>query len=204
MQPPDHVAAVILAAGEARRFGSPKQLAQLDGRTLVQHVIDVAAEAGLAPIVAVVPAALPLADTRVSLVRNSSTELGMSHSLRLGIAALPAEVDAAVILLGDQPTIEPALVHRLLAARGTTPFVATRAGDLLSPPALVERSHFAAVQQVSGDIGLRRILRANPDMVAAVDVQRPPADIDTVSDLEATRAGRIGHMFDSGARERGQ
>jgi CTP:molybdopterin cytidylyltransferase MocA len=113
-------------------------------------------------------------------------------------------VEAAVILLGDQPTIEPALLQRLLVARGATPFVATRAGDLLSPPALIERSHFAVTQQPGGDIGLRRILRANPDLVTAVDVRQLPADIDTVSDLDAASAGRIGHMFDSGAREPGQ
>jgi len=49
------VAAVILAAGESRRYGSPKQLAVVDGRTLLEHAIDAAASAGASPVIAVVP-----------------------------------------------------------------------------------------------------------------------------------------------------
>ena len=189
MEPPDHVAAVILAAGQARRFGSPKQLAQLDGKTLLRHVIDAAAEAGLAPIIAVVQPDLPLDEADVFRVPNPQPELGMSHSLRLGFGALPAEVDAAVVLLGDQPTVEAALIDRLLAARGATPFVATRAGGLTVPPVLVERSHFSAVLQPSGDIGLRDMLRAHARLVGAVEVVEQPADIDTVADLRALSRG---------------
>jgi CTP:molybdopterin cytidylyltransferase MocA len=185
MEQSDHVAAVILAAGESRRFGTPKQLAELHGRTLLQHVLDVAADAGLEPIVAVVPANLAFADRRAMPVRNSSPELGMSHSLRLGFAALPLDVEAAVILLGDQPTVDAALVHRLCEARGATPFVATRAGGLLIPPVLVERRAFDAVQQPSGDIGLREVLRRHVRLVTALDIMHAPVDIDTVSDLQA-------------------
>jgi CTP:molybdopterin cytidylyltransferase MocA len=188
MEPPDCVAAVILAAGESRRFGSPKQLALLNGRTLLQHVIDAAGEAGLAPIIAVVSPDLPLDDADVSAVPNAQPEVGMSHSLRLGFAAIPSTVKAVVILLGDQPTIDAELIHCLIAARGSTPFVAARAAGLVMPPVVVERSHFDVVQRPSGDMGLRQILRAHADLVTSVDVEWP-ADVDTIADLEAIGGG---------------
>src|SRR6185503_1456832 len=119
------VAAVVLAAGESRRFGGAKQLAELDGRTLLEHVLSVAKAAGLAPIVAVVPVWLTrpraMDDDRLRWVRNPYPERGLSHSLRLGFEMLGTSVEAAVILLGDQPTVPAAAIPALLAARGERP-----------------------------------------------------------------------------------
>lgn len=187
METPDHIAAVILAAGRARRSGSPKQLAMLNGRTLVQHVIDAARESGLRPIVVVLPPDFPLDDADLSRVFNAQPELGMSHSLRLGFAALPPDVAAGVILLGDQPTVSSALIHGLVAARGSRPLVATRAEGVLGPPVLLERNHFHAIEELTGDIGLRQVLLRDRKLVAAVDVPRLPADVDTPTDLGRLR-----------------
>jgi CTP:molybdopterin cytidylyltransferase MocA len=186
MERPDVVAAVILAAGESRRFGSPKQLAQLEGRTLLEIVLGAARDAGLRPVVAVVPVWLTrpasMDDRDLVWVRNPDPGRGMSHSLRLGFAALPPEAGAAVILLGDQPAIPPEHLRALVAARGQQPYAATDVNGLLQPPVLVERSHFPAVNRVSGDIGLRDILRDSAQ-VAAVPLPVPPLDVDTPDDL---------------------
>jgi molybdenum cofactor cytidylyltransferase len=193
MQGRQQVAAVILAAGESRRFGGRKQLAELNGRTLLEHVLELARAAGLDPLIAVVPAwmAQPHGAEDVSprWIVNADPELGMSHSLRLGFDALPATSDAAVILLGDQPTLATATIHALLAARGEKPIIATRAAGHLAAPVLVERSHFAIVQDPAGDIGLREILSAHPEWVRAADVAAHAPDIDTPGDLEALRDG---------------
>jgi molybdenum cofactor cytidylyltransferase len=187
------VAAVILAAGESRRFGGHKQLAELDGRPLLDHVVELARIAGLDPIVAVVPDWLAgsraVADPSVRWIANPQPERGMSHSLRLGFAALPATADAAMILLGDQPTVAPKTLQALLAARGHKPIVAARAEGRLAAPVLAERSHFAIVQEPGGDIGLREILNAHPDLVRAVEVGEHPPDVDTPADLRALRGG---------------
>jgi molybdenum cofactor cytidylyltransferase len=183
MEPPDRVAAVILAAGESRRFGSPKQLAVLNGRTLLQHVTDAARDAGLFPVVVVVPPEIVLDQADVLRVPNAQPGLGMSHSLQLGFAALPDDVIAAVILLGDQPTVDAALIRQLVAARGATPFVSTRVNGLLVPPVIVERSHFADVQRLEGDIGLREVLREHARQATAVDQPAMPVDIDSQADL---------------------
>jgi molybdenum cofactor cytidylyltransferase len=190
MERPDRVAAVILAAGASRRFGSPKQLAVLDGRTLLEHVLEAARAAGLHTVVAVVPVWLtrPAAatDPGLSWVRNPHPERGMSHSLRLGIAALPPDVTAAVILLGDQPRVTLGHLHALVAARGTRPIVATDYDGLLAPPVLLERRSFEQVAGLVGDVGLREVLRGSDD-VAVVPAPASAVDIDTPADLHRHR-----------------
>jgi molybdenum cofactor cytidylyltransferase len=183
----DRVGAVILAAGASRRYGSPKQLVMIDGRTLPEHAIDAAVAAGLAPVVAVVPVWLGcparLGAAGLRWIRNPFPERGMSLSLRLGFDALDDEADAAVIILGDQPGLPPEGIGALLAARGDRPVVASVADGILAPPILVERSHFRLVGGLSGDVGLREILVANPELVTAVPVARRPPDLDTPDDL---------------------
>lgn len=181
------VGAVILAAGASRRYGSPKQLVVVDGRTLLEHAIDAAMSSGLAPVVAVVPVWLSrpgrLDDDRLRWIRNPFPERGMSLSLRLGLEALGDEVEAAVILLGDQPRLPEASIGAILAARGERPVVAAAADGILAPPILVERSHFHLVEGLTGDIGLRQLIRANPDLVTAVPVPAHAPDVDTPDDL---------------------
>jgi CTP:molybdopterin cytidylyltransferase MocA len=191
MERPDHVAAVILAAGESRRYGSPKQLALLEGRTLLEHVLEAARAAGLRPVAAVVPvwlsrpASAAPSDELVWL-RNPSPERGMSYSLRLGLEALPPDASAAIILLGDQPGVQAAQLRALVAARGPRPIIASEYDGLLSPPVLLERSEFAATSGLVGDIGLRDLIRSDPDRVIAVPAE-PLPDIDVPEDLARPR-----------------
>lgn len=186
------VAAVILAAGESRRYGSPKQLAVVDGRTLLEHAIDAAASAGASPVIAVVPVWLTrperLDDEWLRWIRNRFPEQGMSLSLRLGFEAIGDDASAALILLGDQPRVPPDTIAAVLAARGERPLVAPVADGIPAPPILVERSHFHLVEQLTGDIGLRQILLANPELVRLVPVAAHAQDVDTPEDL--ARLGR--------------
>ncbi len=192
MSGPGSVAAVVLAAGESRRYGSPKQLAVLEGRTLLEHVLERARAADLSPVVAVVPVWLtrPAAmhDEGLVWVRNPNPERGLSHSLRLGFGALPPDVGAAMILLGDQPRPPPAHLRALVAARGRARLVASRHAGILSPPLLVERSHFGLVTDARGDAGLRAVIARHPDLVAGVDLPAAIADVDIPRDLEALQA----------------
>jgi molybdenum cofactor cytidylyltransferase len=182
----DDVAAVVLAAGESRRFGGRKQLARLEGRTLLEHVLLGADAAGLRPIIAVVPVWLTRpagASDELIWIRNPVPELGLSHSLQLGLTAVPPRIAAAIILLGDQPTVATETIGTLLAARGKRPIVAGRADGVLAPPLLIERSLFAMAKELRGDIGLREVLTAHPKWVTAVDVGAHAPDVDTPDDL---------------------
>jgi CTP:molybdopterin cytidylyltransferase MocA len=178
------IAAVILAAGSSTRFGSPKQVARFGDATMLEAVVGIARSAGLAPIVVVgrPDAALP---AYVVLVTNDAPQLGLSRSLRLGLRALPVDVAAAVILLGDQPTLPAATIAAVLGARGERPIVAASADGLLAPPVLVERSQFGIADGLSGDIGLRQVLTRHPKLVTAVEVEAHAPDVDTPADLAA-------------------
>jgi molybdenum cofactor cytidylyltransferase len=181
------VAAVVLAAGASRRYGSPKQLVVVDGRTLIERVIATAMDAGLGPVIVVVPVWLsppPGLDlARARWIRNAFPERGVSLSLRLGLGAVDSVASAALILLGDQPGIPPATIAAVLNARGDRPLVAASANGVLAPPVLVERTHFHLVDELTGDVGLRDVLRDNPDLVTSVPVTAHPVDLDTPADL---------------------
>jgi len=177
------IAALILAAGASTRFGSSKQLARIGDRTMLATVVDLAREAGLQPIVAVVAPGIAVAPDVVPIV-NGRPEAGLSRSLGMGIGGMPVEVDGAVILLGDQPTLAPATIRAVMEAeRNGRVVVAARADGRLGPPVLLMRDGFGLAQGAIGDEGLRSMLARNPDQVTPVDVTVHAPDVDTPADL---------------------
>lgn len=182
------VAAVILAAGASARFGSPKQLAPFGAGTMLEAVVARAHEAGLDPVIVVLPPGVASPPDAVPVVNANAAE-GLSRSLRLGIAAVPAETDAALIMLGDQPTVSADVIRLVLAAgRGDRPIVAAvdRAGET-APPVLLMRESFGIVAEATGDEGLRSILRDRRDAITTVEVGEHVPDVDTPTDLDALR-----------------
>jgi CTP:molybdopterin cytidylyltransferase MocA len=179
-------AAVILAAGASVRFGSRKQDARLAGRRMVDIIAATAAAAGLDPVIAVIPPDFSVQPGLVAVV-NADPDVGISRSLRLGIAALPGEAQAAMVLLGDEPLVEATTLRDVLVAgeRGA-PVVAARSGERIGPPVLLRREAFDLVERLVGDDGLGPLLRAMPELVT-IDLRRPPLDVDTVADLDALR-----------------
>lgn len=177
------VAAVILAAGASVRFGTPKQLARLGTGTMLDAVIALARAASLDPVIAVVPTGVAVPDGVVPVV-NDEPLAGISRSLRLGIDGVPEDAVAAVILLGDQPTVAVATIHALIAAGDKTPIVAACARGRMAPPVLLRRGAFGLVDVTAGDTGLAPILARHPDLVSSVDVGEHAPDVDTRQDLE--------------------
>ncbi len=119
----------------------------------------------------------------VRVVLNPIYAEGMSTSLRAGVAALPNHADGVVVLLGDQPEIDPNLISDLIAARRETaaPVVMARYGDQPSNPVLFGRETFADLMTVTGDQGGRAVVRAYRDRLITVPAaaSTPPDDIDT-------------------------
>jgi molybdenum cofactor cytidylyltransferase len=196
------VAAVILAAGASTRFGSPKVLARLEGRTLLEHVLDAVREAGIDEIVVVlgnaadeVEEGLDWLDER--LVRNPDPEL-LSSSLQVGLAAaadLDPPVKAAVVLLGDQPRVRPEVIHGLISAARSSeePVVIPEYTDGGGAnPVVVRRDAFDLADEVSGDRGLGPLLASRDELVLRVPFAGSNPDVDTQADLDALEGGSEG------------
>src|SRR2546423_10960994 len=116
------IGAVVLAAGRSTRMGGPnKLLAEVGGRPLVRIAAEEALGSRARPVVVVTghqraEIEATLAGLPVTFVHNPDYAEGLSTSLKAGIAALPAEADGAIVLLGDMPQVDAALIDRLIAA----------------------------------------------------------------------------------------
>ncbi|HEY2053581.1 MAG TPA: nucleotidyltransferase family protein [Solirubrobacterales bacterium] len=182
------VASVLLAAGAATRFGGRKQLALLDGRPLLEHALAIATASDTDLTVLVLGAYAEEIEATVDLgsaqvVRAPDWELGRAASLRAGLAALPADVDAALVTLGDEPYVSPAAVARLLAARRPD-LAALRASYAGRPghPVLVERELFAPLK-APADRKPGQILKAAGALLVPCDDLGASVDIDTPAQL---------------------
>ena len=170
------VAAVVLAAGAATRFGAPKQRLLLPG--VLQRV-----HASPADEVVVVEGAFPLGTDVVAeparIVPCVDWERGPGASLRCGLAGLADDVGAAVVVLADGPRVSPDAIARVIRTwrKDGGAVVAASYGGTRGHPLLLARSHWGAVP----DGGLRLVA---PRLVSCDDLGAP-GDVDTPADLEA-------------------
>jgi CTP:molybdopterin cytidylyltransferase MocA len=185
-------AGVVLAAGASRRMGRAKQLLPVGGRPLLEGVVASACASSLDDVLVVlgaradeILAAVDLGRARV--VHNPEHAVGMSTSLRVGMAALGPGVDRAVVILGDQPAISAELLDRLLdmQERSGLPAAALSFGGLLHPPVVLARELWGDLESLEGDVGCRAVIRAHPELVAALPAEgdlHHPVDVDTPED----------------------
>ena len=175
----EHTAAILLAAGEAARFGSPKQLLDWKGKPFVRHIAETALQSGLRPVVVVTgfhaaDVESCLKDLPVHIVRNPEYQQGQSTSIKAGIHFISAspkydgglnsfwkgQVGAAIFLLADQPQI-PAEVIRALTESHARELQSVLAPLVLEErranPVLFDRVTFPDLLQLTGDIGGRAI-----------------------------------------------
>jgi CTP:molybdopterin cytidylyltransferase MocA len=164
------ISAVVLAAGASTRFGSPKQA------VLLEPVLErVCGSAAIEDVVVVLGA--HEVETTARAVLCSEWELGPGASLRCGLAALGDDVEAAVVVLGDGPTLDPRAVDRVVAAwrEGAAERVAATYGGVRLHPLLLARSVWSTVP----DKGLRDL----PAQLVPCDDLEPPGDVDFADDL---------------------
>ncbi|HEY7965489.1 MAG TPA: nucleotidyltransferase family protein [Solirubrobacteraceae bacterium] len=190
------IGGVVLAAGAGRRFGSAKQLASFQGRPLLEHALLAMSGAALVDLRVVVLGAN--ADEILAAVERHGAEPvicpdwdeGQSASLRAAVAALAERVEALVITLGDQPSIDPAAIDRVIGARdGTSDAVRAAYGGRPGHPVLLERALIERVGELRGDQGARRLLDgAAVALVECGDVGAD-TDIDTPDQLDLSGGG---------------
>jgi molybdenum cofactor cytidylyltransferase len=189
---------VLLAAGGARRFGGPKQLARIGRETLLRRAARVALAGGTAGCVVVLGAHAArlrreLSDLPVRVVVNRKWRRGLAGSLVAGIDALPRSARGALVVLADQAALGPADLALLTAASQARPgaIVATLAGGVLGPPAVLPRGLFRAVRRLRGDQGARELLRDPARRVVAVELPMAAMDVDRPADVGRLRLARV-------------
>jgi molybdenum cofactor cytidylyltransferase len=203
----EHVAGVLLAAGQGTRFGGDKLVARLDGEPLVRHAAAMLVRAGVRELVVVVgpdsksiEAALsevlecgPRSPVRARVVVNAHAARGLGTSVAAGVGALGPAVEAALVALGDQPRVPDEVPRALLAAwRGTgAPIVAPRyQGGVRGNPVLFDADVFRELARLDGDEGARSVIQRSADRVRLVDFDvAMPVDVDRREDLERLERG---------------
>jgi CTP:molybdopterin cytidylyltransferase MocA len=194
---------LVLAAGQGHRFGGGKLHALYRGKPLLSHalaVVRAACDQGLLSGAHVVVAADD--ELAVKLVRaaglvpvvNNAPGLGLSHSLRLGLASLETrgatEGGGAMIFLGDQPLVRLEVIEQLAQAwrQGCGTIIRPRyesRGDAPGHPVLVSREMWPRARRLEGDLGFIAALDGSSPDVVTLDIAGDNPDVDTPADLQA-------------------
>ncbi|GAB4577776.1 MAG: molybdenum cofactor cytidylyltransferase [Anaerolineales bacterium] len=187
----ENMAGVVLAGGGSRRLGQPKQLLAWQGKPLVRHIVEVALEAGVSPVVVVTGAygeevAEAVRGLPARVAHNPAWAEGQSTSVRRGLAELPVGVGGAVFLLVDQPFVSAPLIRALMEehARTLAPIAAPLIEEQRGNPVLFDRVTFGAFEGLQGDVGARPLFaRYRPVWVPWHDA-RALTDVDTWEDYQ--------------------
>jgi molybdenum cofactor cytidylyltransferase len=192
------VATIVLAAGRGTRMGPEnKLLADFKGKPIIRHAVEAALASKARPVIVVTGhqgerVAGALKGLEVSFVQNPRFAEGLSTSLRAGLAALPPEIDAVAVVLGDMPEVSGSLIDRLAAsvdpARGALIAVPTRNGKRGNPVAWSRRL-FDDLARLEGDVGARHLIGLHADTVTEVPVDDEAVfvDVDTPEALALLR-----------------
>jgi molybdenum cofactor cytidylyltransferase len=181
------IAGVILAAGDASRYGKLKQLLEWQGQPLVRHAAQTALTAGLSPVVVVTGAeaervAQAVAGLPLRVVHNPEWQQGQSTSMQAGLQALPPTGGGAIFMLADQPNIPAGLIQALVEAHSQSlaPIVAPLVDGQRGNPVLFDPVTFLDLLGITGDVGGRQLFARYPlqyvpwhDRAVLLDVDKP-------------------------------
>jgi molybdenum cofactor cytidylyltransferase len=185
------ISGIVLAAGEATRFGSLKQIRDIDGLPMAQHAIRALEEAGISEVIVVTGHEAETVEASLSLpelgrfVRNPRYKEGQASSLAAALHEMSDDSEGAVVLMADQPGVSAdvvgALVWNFTSSRAKIVRAVYRDGP---GPALLSREIYAEAGHLHGDAGARILIASHPDWVQEVAIDADvPRDIDTPRDL---------------------
>lgn len=193
--PINHCAVLIIAAGESKRMGTPKQLLNVEGETLINRMIHIVKKAVSFPVYVVlgasaetIQAQLPKLD--IKIVHNALWQEGMASSIRVGLNTAKAQnpvLDGVMFVVCDQPYITENTITDLLQLQEEkdTPMAAAYYDDIMGTPALFHQTVFDEILALTGDVGAKKIIQARLEEVAKLHFEKGLLDIDTKEDYQA-------------------
>lgn len=181
---------IILAAGESKRLGRPKQNLLFNGKTLLQRAVQSGRLSKCKPLIVVVGANYdkikPIAGT--ATLYNKDWQEGMASSIRIAMYEINKDllVDKVIIMLCDQPFVSTALLNTLIDKQIETEksIVACTYNGTTGVPVLFNRTLFAELLLLQGQEGAKKILFTHADEVATIQFDKGSIDIDTPDDYE--------------------
>jgi molybdenum cofactor cytidylyltransferase len=186
------ISAIVLAAGASQRFGSPKQLVDIAGLSMIAHVLRQVMASSVDESVVVLGCSAeqiaPYVPLGCRVVVNTDWQEGLSSSLRAGLGAIDPRAEAVLFVLADQPRLtSESIEHILRAYYGTTrSIVVPMSEGRRGTPALFDRKLFPALVALRGDVGGREVMARLPDEILTVEMSSPEMflDVDTRRDYE--------------------
>ena len=192
------ITAVVLAAGRSERMGSNKLLADLGGKPLITHSIEMLLTSNVYDVIVVtgnedemVRQALHSLD--VAFAHNPKFAEGLSTSLKIGLNAVSLDADGALICLGDMPLVEMGTIDRLVSSFDEfshhTICVPVCDG-VRGNPVLWGRRHFKALKSIEGDQGGKLLMASLAREIFEVKIESKGVllDVDTPSDLREIKS----------------
>jgi len=184
------IAAIILAAGGSTRFGSPKQLLEWQGETLINRVINLAKNARLDPVIVVLGSDYErieeniLEKEKLIIIKNRDWEVGQSSSLIAGVRELENLKKSFAVLLCDQPQITGKHIESLVKiySENDTDIVITEIAGKIIPPVIFSPICISGIDRLKGDSGARSIINDYRNIKYKEKDQRLLMDIDTPED----------------------
>ncbi len=187
---------IILAAGESKRFGKPKQLLEFQEKTLLKRITETALETENKTIVVLGANANKIIgevkDLTVEIVVNKYWQNGMSSSIKTGLEKLleiQAGLENVILLLCDQPFVNKETILNLIEIQTKTQksIVACKYENTIGVPALFRREMFDRLLSLKGESGAKNLILENSKNLATISAPEAAFDIDTTEDFEALK-----------------
>ncbi|MGL5939391.1 MAG: nucleotidyltransferase family protein [Waterburya sp.] len=188
------VGLILLAAGESKRMGTPKQLLFYRGASLIRHAITEAIASNCHRIIVVIGAysdriKSEIENLPIYICHNPHWQQGMSASISLGIKTLTTietQLDGVIIALGDQPLITAYVYNRLIEnyLKSRQKAIASNYANTLGVPALFDRTLFPDLLSLSNQGGAKQLLNQYSDRAFDLNIPQAAIDIDTPDDYQ--------------------
>ena len=189
------ISAIVLAAGESKRMGRPKQMLAWQGETLLRHVLENLINSNADEIILVLgheaeAISKSLTEFQIKIVINPDYNQGMASSLRQGLLAMDPRSEAFLVLLADQPGIGPEIINRVIRdfqrADPRRGIVRPVYRGLRGHPVLIGVRYLQEALQLQGDMGARQILMNHPEDIIEIEVTQDVVlkDIDTPEEYQ--------------------